>query len=226
MFDLDNTIYNYEPCRLAAEKAFFLYAHSVAGVRINESKKAFNSARTRVHARVRGASRHDRRLYFAEYLRVLGLKCDPQFVIEANNHYWFAYFEKMKLASGIESFIIKARLKNILIALVTDLTIEIQYRKLLSLNIYSLFDFVVTSQETNLEKESGQPFELLLSSMQGKTRFSTVWFIGDSKQDFPKSFPADNISYILSPFSHLKENNKAFKIENYYELKKSLDRTK
>jgi putative hydrolase of the HAD superfamily len=222
---LDNTIYNYEPCRVAAEKAFFLYAHSSAGIKLSESRKAYNSARLRVHDRVRGASRHDRRLYFIEYLRVLGLKSDPQFVTEANNHYWFSYFEKMKLASDVESFIIQARLKNISIALVTDLTIEIQYRKLLSLNIHHLFDVVITSQETELEKDSGQPFKLLLSNIGEKAKLSTVWFIGDSAQDFPAKFPAENLLFFISPFSDLKKHGKATKLDSFNQLKKLLVKT-
>lgn len=225
MFDLDNTIYNYEPCRIAAEKAFFLYAHSSAGIKLSESRKAYNLSRLRVHARVRGASRHDRRLYFIEYLRVLGLKSDPQFVTEANNHYWFSYFEKMKLASDVESFIIQARLKNILIALVTDLTSEIQYRKLLSLNIHHLFDVVITSQETELEKDSGQPFKLLLSNIKEKAKFSTVWFIGDSAQDFPAKFPAENLLFFISPFSDLKKYGKAIKLDSFNDLRKLLVKT-
>lgn len=222
MFDLDNTIYNYEPCRIAAEKAFFLHAQSYLGIKPSESRQAYNSARLRVHSRVRGASRHDRRLYFIEYLRVLGLKIDPLFVTEANNHYWFSYFEKMKLASYLESFIIQARLKNILIALVTDLTIEIQYRKLFSLNIHHLFDFIITSQETELEKDSGQPYKLLLSNIREKAKFSTVWFIGDSAQDFPAKFPAENLLFFISPFSDLKTHSNAIRLNSFHDLNKLL----
>lgn len=222
MFDLDNTVYKYEPCRIAAENAFFLYARSSVGIKLSESRKAYNSARLRVHDRVRGASRHDRRLYFIEYLRVLGLKSDPQFVTEANNHYWFSYFEKMKLASDVESFIIQARLRNILIALVTDLTSEIQYRKLLSLNIHNLFDVVITSQETELEKDSGQPYKLLLSNIREKAKFSTVWFIGDSAQDFPAKFPAENLLFFISPFSDLKTHSNAIRLNSFHDLNKLL----
>jgi putative hydrolase of the HAD superfamily len=225
VFDLDNTIYNYEPCRIAAEKAFFLYAHSSVGIKMNESRRAYNSARLRVHARVQGASKHDRRLYFIEYLRVLGLKSDPQFVIEANNHYWFSYFEKMELASDVESFIIQARIRNILVALVTDLTVEIQYRKILSLGIQHLFDVVITSQETELEKDSGQPYKFLLSNMREKHKFFTVWFIGDSAQDFPAKFPAENLLFFISPFSNLKKYG-AIKLDSFEELKKLLAKTK
>jgi putative hydrolase of the HAD superfamily len=156
---------------------------------------------------------------------VLGLKIDPQFVIEANNHYWFSYFDKMKLASYLESFIIQARLKNILIALVTDLTIEIQYRKLLSLNIHHLFDFIITSQETELEKDSGQPYKLLMSNIRKKAKFSTVWFIGDSAQDFPAKFPAENLQFFISPFSNLKKYGNAIKLDSFNELKKMLGKT-
>ena len=223
---MDNTIYNYEPCRLAAEKAFFLYANSSAGVKINESRKAFESARLRVHARVQGASKHDRRLYFIEYLRVLGLKSDPQFVTEASNHYWFSYFEKMELASGVESFIIRARLRNILIALVTDLTADIQYRKLLSLRIHYLFDIIVTSQETELEKISNQPYKLLISNISERVKLSTVWFIGDTLQDFPQKFPAQNISYFISPFSDLKKQKNMIKLNSFNDLDKLLLKTK
>ncbi len=222
VFDLDNTIYNYEPCRLAAEKAFFCYAQSAVGIKPNLSQKAFNSARLRVHSRLSNASRHDRRLYFIEYLRILGLKDDPKFVIEANNHYWFSYFDKMKLAADVETFLINARLMKIPIALVTDLTSEIQYRKLLMLNIHHLFDIIVTSQETELEKVSGQPFKLLLANLQKKNKLSTVWFIGDSIQDFPNKFPAENISHFISPFSKLKKHSKAVKLRNFKDLDKKL----
>ena len=225
MFDLDNTIYNYEPCRLAAETAFFSYAYSSVGVNINESRKAFNSARLRVHARVKGASKHDRRLYFIEYLRVLGLKSDPQFVTEANNHYWSAYFEKMELANDVESFIIRARLRDVSIALVTDLTIEIQYRKLLLLNIHHLFDIIVTSQETELEKDSNQPYKLLVSNIIEKAKLTTVWFIGDSLQDFPQKFPARNISFFISPFSDLKKQKNMVKLNSFNDLNKLLSKT-
>jgi len=222
VFDLDNTVYDYEPCRLAAEKAFFLYAQSSVGIKPNLSKKAYNSARLRVHSRLRSASRHDRTLYFIEYLRVLGLKSDPKFVIEANNHYWFSYFEKMKLATGVESFLIKARLRNISIALVTDLISEIQYRKLLTLNIHHLFDIVITSQETKLEKDSGQPFKLLLTNLGRKNKLSTVWFVGDSIQDFPNNFPAENVLYFISPFSNLTKHGRAIKLASFKDLDKRL----
>jgi putative hydrolase of the HAD superfamily len=222
VFDLDNTIYNYEPCRLAAEKAFFQYAKSSVGIKPNLSKKAYNSARLRVHSRLNSASRHDRRLYFIEYLRILGLKSDPKFVIEANNHYWFSYFEKMKLATGVESFLIKARLRNISIALVTDLISEVQYRKLLTLNIHHLFDIVITSQETKLEKDSGQPFKLLLTNLGRKNKLSTVWFVGDSLQDFPNNFPAENVLYFISPFSSLTKHGRAIKLGSFKDLDKWL----
>ena len=131
----------------------------------------------------------------------------------------------MKLASDVESFIIQARLKNISIALVTDLTIEIQYRKLLSLNIHHLFDVVITSQETELEKDSGQPFKLLLSNIGEKAKLSTVWFIGDSAQDFPAKFPAENLLFFISPFSDLKKHGKATKLDSFNQLKKLLVKT-
>jgi FMN phosphatase YigB (HAD superfamily) len=226
VFDLDNTIYEYEPCRISGEKALFKLIESYSGIKTSTSKKIYSSARWNVQRRVQGASSHERVLYIIEFLRLANLKNDPKFVIEALNHYWLAFFSEMKLIPGFKSFIAEIRLRRIPVALVTNLTSEIQYRKLLFLNIHEDFDIVITSQETNKEKDHGEPFKLLIASLKIKTKYDTVWFFGDSDGDFPLKFPTKNSIYFVSPFASEKIQKENIKFSNYFFAKEMLGKSK
>lgn len=226
---MDNTIYDYEPCRKSAEDALFEFIKSYSGISISSAKKLYNSARTNIKQRVNGASTHERILYIIEFLRIANLKSDPKFIIEALNRYWFSFFSRMKLAPGFNNFITEVRLRNIPVVLVTNLTSEIQYRKLLFLGIDGIFDTVITSQETNSEKDSGEPFKLLISNLGEAKKYNSVWFFGDSKGDFPLEFPTENSYYFLSPFALNKVDRNTIRFKNYFSvkliLKKSIEFT-
>jgi putative hydrolase of the HAD superfamily len=62
--------------------------------------------------------------------------------------------------------------------LVTDLTTQIQLRKLIYFELESSFDLVVTSEEVGVEKPDGRIFNYALSKVtRGR---GPVWMIGDS----------------------------------------------
>lgn len=223
VFDLDSTIYEYLPCRKAAEKRFFDYAYSEIGIKPRISKHLYTAARINVKNRIQGASSHERYLYFIEYLRLAGKKSNALFIEEPFSLYWTSYFENMYILPGFEDFVTKARLSNIATALVTNMTSEIQYRKILYLQIDHLFDYLITSQETQLEKISYQPYELLMTNFAKDKSFKSVWFLGDSEGDFPTNFPTEKYYHFISPFSDLKKVDKGIKFQSYLKLTKILD---
>lgn len=203
VFDLDNTLYEYGPCHEFGLERCVKYFCEYFNVSQIEIGKAFKASRFKVKDRLIGVSARDRMLYFSEMLTELNLKHDTKFLIEAYERYWKGFLSKMQIARGALSLLQELRQMEVATALVTDLSSEIQYRKMIALDIHDYFDYVVTSQETQLEKSSGQPFELLLLRMQ-KTQFERVWFIGDAIQDFPANFPATESRFFLSPYSKRK----------------------
>ena len=176
-------------------------------------------ARSNVKKRVEGASSHERLLYFSEFLEVSGIPSDVKFLIAAESHYWTSYFEKMSLARDVKELLTKLRLINIKVALVTNLVSGIQYRKLLHLGIENLFDVVITSQETNREKATFEPFSLLIERLQISETLNEVWFVGDEQDDFPSNFPCKNIRFFASPYSRIRsQDSKLIHLKDYKQL--------
>jgi putative hydrolase of the HAD superfamily len=223
VFDLDNTVYEYEQCNVAGEQAFVNYAADILGISHRTARKNLVTAKKNVKMRISGASSHDRTLYIAEFLSVCSNVNDARFILEGENHYWSNYFSKMKIAPYCRDVIMKARLNQIVTALVTDLTSNIQYRKLVHLGVDNLFDVIVTSQETMQEKDTFEPFALLIDRLMVK-EFNEVWFIGDSNSDFPDTFNAQTKVYFGSPFAeYSKLKSAVIKIQSYKKILKLLE---
>jgi FMN phosphatase YigB (HAD superfamily) len=224
VFDLDNTLYEYESCNKAGESAFAAFAAETFGISRKIAKDYLKVARGNVKSRVTGASSHERILYYAEFLAICNGVSDPRFLLEAESRYWSNYFAQMRLAAFARELLVKARLNGITVALVTDLTSSIQYRKLVYLGIDSLFDVIVTSQETSGEKETYEPFELLSKRLKKIMNLDSVWFVGDSKFDFPELFEANSKTYFISPYAQRAPiNRNAIKLQSYKKLLTLLD---
>ena len=224
VFDLDNTLYEYKSCDRAGELAFSIFAAETFGIPQKIVMNQLQTARENVKNRVTGASSHERILYFAEFLAIRNMVNDPRFLLEAESHYWSNYFSQMHLAPFSRELLIKARLSGITVALVTNLTANIQYRKLIHLDVDKFFDVIVTSQETNGEKETYEPFDLLSKRLEKKTKFDHVWFIGDANWDFPNAFDAVSKRFFLSPYAKKSSISvKAVTLHSYKKLISLLD---
>jgi putative hydrolase of the HAD superfamily len=63
---------------------------------------------------------------------------------------------------------------------VTDLTAQIQFRKMVYFGLDHYFDYIVTSEEAGFDKPHHSPFEIALHKMQPKG--SCIWMIGDNPE--------------------------------------------
>ena len=185
VLDLDDTLYEYAPCDAAGKAAVESYAMSELGIPADKFRDAAGSARERVKARLgRSASSHSRLLYFHESLELLGLGSEPRIALEMEQTYWRSYLATSELREGAVDLLDTMRYNGVPIAIVTDLTAQIQLRKLVYLDIAQQVDHVVCSEETVGEKEGLAPFELLAERV-GEAALSTVWFVGDQDFDVP-----------------------------------------
>ncbi|WP_344686570.1 HAD family hydrolase [Blastococcus jejuensis] len=185
VFDLDDTLYEYAPCDAAGKAALFRFAAEELGVMSPAFEQAYAQARVNVKKRLGPtASSHSRLLYCHEAMELVGLRSEPHVALVMEQEYWRNYMLAMELRPGVGDLLQTLRFNDVVTAIVTDLTAQIQFRKLYHLDIAKLIDHVVCSEETALEKASLQPFELLASRV-APDALDCVWFVGDQDFDAP-----------------------------------------
>jgi putative hydrolase of the HAD superfamily len=178
-FDLDNTLYPYEPAHSAAESEVFDQACRHLGLTVGPIQKAFAQAREEVKNRLGPvAASHSRLLYFSRGIEALGFNSQPLLALTLEQVYWNVFFQNIRLFHDATLFLTALKGAGIPISLVTDLTTDIQYRKILFLELESFFDHIVTSEDSGRDKPD--PASFLMALDQIKAPQERVWMIGDN----------------------------------------------
>jgi len=188
LFDLDNTLYPYEPSHKAGMSSVRSKAITTIGIGANEFDTAFDNARIDTKKQLGStASAHSRLLYFQRTLEYLGLRSQMLLSLEFEQAYWSSYLAAIKLRKGVIDFLDQLARINITKVLVTDLTAQIQFRKLVYVELDRRFDYVVTSEESGQDKPNQASFVMALNklfpeihSTGTKPQGETVWMIGDN----------------------------------------------
>jgi putative hydrolase of the HAD superfamily len=183
LFDLDDTLYGYERPHLRAMEAVREKVQRSLSVAAAPFDEAFRRARTEVKKLLgETASSHNRLLYFQRTVELLGLSSQPAIALDMEQTYWRTLMTNARLFPGAQDFLVELRAAGLPLALVTDLTAQIQFRKLVYFGIDRYFDVVVTSEEAGVDKVGLKPFEIAMDKL-GMDRTNRVWFIGDSVCD-------------------------------------------
>lgn len=180
LMDLDNTVYPYDIC---ADRAYAAVAKKVEvtfSISPGNFKTAYISARRRVKDRLGAtASAHSRLLYINEALHILGLGFHPVTILELEQIYWREYLSNLEPFEGLVDFINEVRANDIPLVLVTNLTCDIQLRKLMFARLDRSFDCMVTSEEAGADKPSPMPYFGALEKIGLSAENHTIWMIGD-----------------------------------------------
>lgn len=182
IFDTDNTLYPYEPAHIAATRAVEAKVESTLGIKKEIFSAKYKEARQETKNRLGSiASSHSRLLYLQRTIEKLELGTRILIVLDLEQTYWRTFLSNCKLFSGVLDFVQLLKSKGIATANITDLTAQIQFRKLVYFGLDEYFDYVVTSEEAGKDKPSREPFQLALEKLQvGKEK---VWMIGDSPEN-------------------------------------------
>ena len=179
LFDTDNTLYEYHPANDAAEEAAFLKANNLLGINRKTFFKKYQQARIEVKKNLSNtASGHSRLLYFQRLIELLGFRTQLLVALDLEQTFWRTFLANAPLFSGVENLLSYLRKEKIPIGIVTDLTSQIQLRKLTYFGLEDTFDAVVTSEEIGADKPDKRNFELLLSKLNLPLS-SNFWMIGD-----------------------------------------------
>lgn len=204
--DLDNTLYSYKEREKNARRDLLAKASHDLKISTRTLSKAYESARA--HVKVRNgisANSHSRLCYISEMFVQLGLRQKPDQILELEKTYWQSYISELQLDSKVNEFISLIRQRSVPLVLVTDLTLEIQYRKLIRLNLTSSFDYIIASEECGGDKISGLPFTLGFSRLS-ETELKFPWFIGDSIYDDGGSYlEGESMFFIRSKYIKFPE---------------------
>jgi len=221
IFDLDDTLYDYESANSAGDIALINFLHE--NLKISKAKimsKLIDSCKNVKETLGPTASSHSRLMYVREFFILNDLNVDATFALECEQVFWRSYMEKMVLFQGVEEFINYLRLSRSKLVLVTDLSTQIQIRKLAWLGLEKAFDIIVTSEEAGGDKETGKPETMLrrfVVPAAGKT-----WTIGD--KDWDHLFSDKSTFFKKTTSGKLKERSEfQFEFSDFKELLSKID---
>lgn len=165
VFDLDNTLYDYDACNAAAEYSLLQLiserldiSGECAGQMLAGAKKQVKSQLGEV------AASHNRLLYMQAVCE--RRKVNPlRHAMEFYDCYWDTMLREMQPYPYVRPLLAYLHGKGIEVAVLTDLTAHIQYRKLDRLGIAGEVDYLTTSEEAGAEKPSRIIFEKLFSKV-------------------------------------------------------------
>ena len=179
IFDTDNTLYPYDPAHKEASQAVEIKVEKQLGIKKEVFRSAFDEARKEIKIRLGDvASSHSRLLYMQKTIEKLELGTRILTTLDLEQTYWRTFLNNSKLFPGVIDFIYLLKSKGIVTANITDLTAQIQFRKLVYFGLDELFDYVVTSEEAGRDKPDKRPFEVALEKL--KIEPENIWMIGDN----------------------------------------------
>ena len=179
IFDTDNTLYEYAPAHKLALKSVFSKAEILLDIKKDLFEEKFKEARSEVKNRVLNqASSHSRLLYIQRTIELLGFKTQLLVTLDLEQTYWRTFLQSCNLYPNVRELLNKLNTINVKTAIVTDLTSQIQFRKIIFFGLEQYFDFVVTSEEAGVDKPNKAPFELALKKLD--LFAEDCWMIGDN----------------------------------------------
>jgi len=179
LFDTDNTLYPYDPAHVAAQKAVCDKVVNTLAITPEQFDKAFKEARDQVKARLKHtAASHSRLLYLQRMLEIMGLGSQVLLALDFEQTYWRTFLSNADLFNGVKELLDDIRLLGIPTAIVTDLTAQIQFRKIVYFGLDHYFDYIVTSEEAGFDKPHEAPFKIALEKMRPEG--DCIWMIGDN----------------------------------------------
>ena len=222
IFDIDGTVYSYEDAHAVAWEALCAYAKEHLDMDANTFTQCHKAAQTIVKERLGAdvAALHNRQL---RYQVLLEENNKPlHHAIAMNDLYWNTLISAARPNPGIMECLSALKEKGYILGIGTDMTIDYQLKKLVSLQMLPYFDFIVSSEEVNVEKPHAKLFACC--AKKANVAIEECLFIGDSlKKDYHGSSAAgmQSVWYCPDPVA-AEANPQIRKITHYDQLREML----
>ena len=179
LFDLDNTLYKYAPAHEKALKKVYQCIKKEIKISLKEFLRLYKISKKEIHRGLAGtASSHNRVLYFQRLIEKTHNTIEPDVILNLYDLYWNTFLNTMKLGKGVLKTLKRMKLEGIKTAIISDLTTQIQLRKMSKLGITPYIDVLVTSEEAGSEKPNKIMFLLALNKLNALP--SDAVMVGDN----------------------------------------------
>ncbi len=166
VFDLDDTVYDYQSCNQYAVSRLGQYCMDKFCIPKKEFDTIYERSKNIVKERLQDtAASHNRMLYMQTFLEQM-LQRPAVCALELYHIYWDTMLKAMELYDYVLPLFRELVSQGIQIAVLTDLTAQIQHRKMIRLGIAEYVDVLVTSEEAGKEKPDPAMFELVIQKLQ------------------------------------------------------------
>lgn len=166
MLDLDNTLYEYSPCHSAGLSAAFQVYKTKRNIDFDSFMVLYKEAQIHVKISTKGqAASHSRILYFQHMLEKTEKSTNVHDTLLLEEVYWNSFMKTMTLKEEALHFLIECKKRGIMVCIITDLTIQIQLRKIEQLEIEEYTQYIVSSEEAGVEKPDQGIFMYALAKM-------------------------------------------------------------
>ncbi len=177
--DLDDTVCNSEEAYRYAERVVWHEWKKEHEDDFKTFSLRYAQAKREVKHRTKGlASSHSRLLYFQRMVESSSKRTTIGKIRKYEQLYWRAFFKKLRLLPQVDIFLKMVYREGYVVCIVTNLTAEIQFRKIQKLNIARYISYIVSSEEAGAEKPDTRIFECAQEKV-GLPKESIV-LIGDS----------------------------------------------
>lgn len=167
LFDLDDTLYgDFGTCDRLGLEAAGRYAEHAIGVSAATAARAMQSGRMHLRKTLRHEPEsHDRTLFAKLGLEMLGI--NPIAHAEAMHEaYWKAVLDAMERREGVTELLTQLRQAGIPVGICTNMTADIQMRKLCRLGLADICGNLISSEEAGRDKPHPEIFALSLHRLQ------------------------------------------------------------
>ena len=159
IFDIDNTLYDYDHAHVIAMRSLAEYMTEQFGWDAKKTEQEISSVYIQIQNEIgQKAACHNRLIRFQRLLEQNGLPLHPH-ALNMYEIYWDTLIRNAKLYPGVETALRDLKNAGYVLGIGTNLTARIQFRKLTAFGLLQYFDFIVSSEETDHEKPQEDIFK-------------------------------------------------------------------
>ena len=178
IFDIDNTLYDYDSANAKAYVALEQYTAEQFGWDKDETQAKIKSAYSRIQNEIgKKAAIHNRLIRFQRVLETNDLPLYPH-ALKMHDIYWDTLIESARVFEGVEETLSQLKKAGYVLGIGTNMTSVIQFIKLTKFGLLKYFDFMVSSEEADCEKPEKELF--LRCAVKAGYDPSLCLYIGDS----------------------------------------------
>ena len=181
IFDIDGTMYDYNKSNRLGLAALESYCRDQFGTDHEHFAVLFREGDRKLQERIGYpcASIHNRLIRFQCMLELLHKPLFPH-ALEMYACYWDTFLAAMKPYPGLTDWMRQLQEQGITVAVGTNMTAYMQYRKLTVLGVAERIQWMLTSEEAGVEKPESRFYRLCIE--KGGVPADSCLFIGDNPE--------------------------------------------